>query len=177
MSSPSDRRIAVIGMGNPLMSDEGIGVRVVARLQETPLAATVDVLDMGTSGMGVLHELEGRDRAVFVDCAVMGAAPGTIRRFTPDEVVSRKVQARLSLHEGDLLSVLALARRLGTCPDEVVIFGIEPEVVDFGDQLSPELSDELDTYVATIDAEVRSLMGRGSASAVRSPGAAPGGRM
>lgn len=154
MSSPPERRIAVIGMGNPLMSDEGIGVSVAARLQQTALAETVDVLEMGTSGMSVLHELRGRDLVVFVDCALMGTAPGTMRRFTPDDVESSAVQPRLSLHEGDLLGVLSLARRLGSHPDEVVIFGIEPKVVDFGDRLSPELADHLDEYVATVQAEL-----------------------
>lgn len=147
-------RIAIIGMGNPLMSDEGIGVRVVARLQQTPVSETVDVLDLGTSGMNVLHELDGRDKVVFVDCAMMGEAPGTIRRFTPDDVVSQKLQPRLSLHEGDLLNTLALARRLGNCPEQIVIFGIEPKIVDFGDQLSPELMENLEAYVTAIRAEV-----------------------
>lgn len=150
------KNIAVIGLGNPLMSDEGIGVRVVAELRHSELPGTVDLLDLGTSGMSVLHELEGRDKVIFVDCALMGTAPGTLRRFTPNAVVSHKAEPGLSLHEGDLLSTLALARHLGTCPDDIVIFGIEPKVVDFGEELSPELQDNLDTYVATIRAEAES---------------------
>lgn len=148
------KRIAIIGMGNPLMSDEGIGVRVVAELQRTTLSEVADVLDLGTSGMKVLHELEGRDAVIFVDCAVMGAEPGTIVRFTPDDVETRKVQPRLSLHEGDLLNTLALARRLGTCPEQVVIFGIEPKSIELGECLSPELAQHLDEYAAAIRAEV-----------------------
>ena len=147
-------KTAIIGMGNPLMSDEGIGVRVVARLRESNLADDVDVLDLGTSAMSVLHELEGRSKVVFVDCAMMGAEPGTIHRFSPEEVSSRKVQSGLSLHEGDLLNTIALARRLGTCPEEVVIFGIEPKTIDFGEDLSPELADQVENYVAAIRAEV-----------------------
>lgn len=153
-ATPVVRKTAIIGMGNPLMSDEGIGVRVVGVLQRTPISEEVDVLDLGTSAMSVLHELTGRDKVVFVDCALMGAAPGTIRRFTPDDVVSQKASPGLSLHEGDLLATLAMAQRLGRCPDQVVIFGIEPKIVDFGDQLSPELSANLERYVATIRAEV-----------------------
>ena len=147
-------RTAIIGMGNPLMSDEGIGVRVVARLRESGLTDEVDVLDLGTSAMSVLHELEGRDKVVFVDCAMMGAEPGTIQRFSPEEVSSCKVQSGLSLHEGDLLNTIALARRLGTCPEEIVIFGIEPKTIDFGEDLSPELAEQVENYVAAIRAEV-----------------------
>ena len=80
--------------------------------------------------MAVLHRIEGRDRALFIDCAFMGQEPGSIRRFTPEEVRSTKVLAHQSLHEADLLRVIGLAEELGQCPPRVVIFGIEPEVVD-----------------------------------------------
>ena len=141
---------AVIGMGNPWMSDEGIGIHVITRLQRTEIADTIDILDLGTSGMRALHELEGRETVVFVDCALMGEAPGTMRRFTPDDVETRKVQPRLSLHEGDLLSTIALARRLGKAPRRIVIFGIEPETIEPGESLSPDLAARLDQYVAEI---------------------------
>lgn len=141
-------------MGNPLMSDEGVGIHVIARLQRTVLAATVDLLDLGTSGMRALHELEGRDTVLFVDCAMMGAEPGAIRRFTPDEVETRKLQTRLSLHEGDLINTIHLARRLGMAPGRIVIFGIEPKLIEPGESLSPELAARLDEYVAAIGQEL-----------------------
>lgn len=145
---------AIIGMGNPLMSDEGIGIHVIARLQQTILADRTDILDLGTSGMRALHELEGRDMVVFVDCALMGTEPGTIRRFTPEDVETKKIQPRISLHEGDLLNTLALAKRLGTAPERIVIFGIEPKTIDPGETLSPALAARLDQYVATVRDEV-----------------------
>lgn len=145
---------AIIGMGNPLMSDEGVGIHVITRLQGTALADSIDVLDLGTSGMRALHELEGRELVVFVDCALMGTEPGTIRRFTPDDVETKKIQPRLSLHEGDLLNTIALARRLGTSPARIVIFGIEPQMIDPGETLSPELAARLDQYVAAIRQEL-----------------------
>lgn len=151
---------AIIGMGNPLMSDEGVGIHVVAGLRGTALADSVDILDLGTSSMRALHELEGRSLVVFVDCALMGTEPGTIRRFTPDDVDSKKIQPRLSLHEGDLLNTIALGRRLGTSPEQIVIFGIEPKTIEPGETLSPELAARLDQYSAAIREE---LGARGSA--------------
>ena len=145
---------AIIGMGNPLMSDEGIGIHVIAQLQRMTLGDGVEVLDLGTSGMRALHELEGRDMVVFVDCALMGTEPGTIRRFTPEDVETKKIQPRLSLHEGDLLNTIALAKRLGTAPERIVIFGIEPKTIDPGETLSPALAARLDQYVARIRDEV-----------------------
>jgi len=112
------------------------------------------MLDLGTSRMRALHELEGRDMVVFVDCALMGTEPGTIRRFTPEDVETKKIQPRLSLHEGDLLNTIALAERLGTAPERIVIFGIEPKTIDPGETLSPALAARLDQYVAAIRDEV-----------------------
>ena len=146
----------VIGLGNPLMTDEGVGIAVVARLHQcADLPADVEVIDLGTGGLNVLHEIKGRSKVVFVDCAYMNASPATLRRFTPDEVQSAKLQTRLSLHEGDLLQTLELARQLGELPSEIVIYGIEPESVTFGDHLSDTLKRRLDEYVETIRQEIR----------------------
>lgn len=148
--------VAVIGLGNPLMSDEGIGVRVVEALRaraDTP--RDVDLLDLGTGGMQVVHELARWSRVIFVDCALLGEPPGTLRRFTPDQVVSKKIQPRMSLHEGDLFQSLELSRQLGECPADIVIFGIQPERVALGDTLSPTLMSRMDTYVEHVLNELR----------------------
>lgn len=147
------------------MRDEGIGIAVVERLRgHQDMPAGADVLDLGTGGLTVLHAIEGREKAIFVDCAMMGASPGTIRRFAPDEVRTRKVCMRLSLHEGDLISVLGIARDAGDCPDDIVIFGVQPGAVEQGEGLSPELARRMDEYVGTVISELRSTTGRATRS-------------
>ncbi len=147
--------IVVLGLGNPLMADEGIGVYLVEQLmQRASSYPKVDFFDAGTGGMTVLHRIEGRDRAIFIDCAFMGQEPGVIRRFTPDEVRSTKVLAHQSLHEADLLRVLGLAEELGQCPDRVVIFGIEPEAVEPRQGISDVLIDRIEDYLAEIVCEL-----------------------
>lgn len=147
--------IVVLGLGNPLMADEGIGVHLVERLQQqAERYPAVEFIDAGTGGMSVLHWIEGRRKAVFVDCAFMGAEPGAIRRFTPDEVRSTKVLAHQSLHEADLLRILALAEQLGQCPEQVVILGIEPETVEPRQGLSDKLVEKIGEYLAQIEAEL-----------------------
>jgi hydrogenase maturation protease len=127
----------VLGLGNPLMADEGIGVYLVERLMESAGAyPSVDFVDAGTGGLSVLHHIEGRRKAVVVDCAYMDEPPGTIRRFTPEEVRSTKVLAHQSLHEADLLRIIAMARQLDQAPDQIVIFGIQPERVELGIDLA-----------------------------------------
>jgi hydrogenase maturation protease len=147
--------VVVIGLGNPLMSDEGIGVELIKRLSESEgRYPGVDFVDGGTGGLSIIHQLHGRRKAVLIDCAYMGAKPGTIKRFTPDDVESKKVLTHRSLHEADLLKVLEMAEELGDAPEEVVILGIEPEVVEPGIQLSKVLSDQIDRYVSIVVKEL-----------------------
>lgn len=151
----------VIGLGNPLMRDEGVGIRVIERIRgDARLPADVEVLDLGTGGLTILHAIEGRSTVIFVDCAMMDDEPGAIRRFTPDEVRTRKVALRLSVHEGDLLGTLELARKTGEAPGEVIIFGIQPKVVEPGEGLSSELEQGMDGYVETVVSECRRASGR-----------------
>jgi hydrogenase maturation protease len=141
----------VLGLGNPLMGDEGIGVYLVEQLARSAAEyPSVDFLDAGTGGLSVLHYIEGRRKAVIIDCAYMDEEPGVIRRFTPDQVRSRKVLAHQSLHEADLMQILAMARQLGQAPEQVILFGIQPERVELGQELSPTLTDKVDEYVSLI---------------------------
>jgi len=141
----------VIGIGNPLMGDEGVGLSVVDALaRRADDFPGVDFIEGGTGGMKLLHLIHGRRRAVFVDCARMGEAPGALRRFDPEDVRSCKALAGFSLHEGDLLSILEVARGLDRCPEAIVIFGIEPQSVEPRQALSPAIADRLPQYVRQV---------------------------
>ena len=145
----------VLGLGNPLMGDEGVGVALVQSLGLAGAAhPAVDFVDAGTGGLAIVHQLDGRTKAVFVDCAFMGQAPGTIRRFMPNQVASVKGLSGLSAHEGDLLRILEMARSLGQCPAEVVFFGIEPEKVEPGTGLSECLKGRWPEYLKLISMEL-----------------------
>ena len=147
--------IVVVGIGNILKTDEGIGVRILQELykcaDEFP---SVDFVDLGSGGMGLLHTIAHRTKAVIIDCAFMGKAAGTINRFAPEQVATQKLLAGVSLHEGDVLNILALSRRLREAPKEIVIFGIEPYSIDPGEDLSTELEKRLGTYVSQIKEEL-----------------------
>jgi hydrogenase maturation protease len=148
-------RIAVLGLGNPLMTDEGVGAVFIQRLQAHALRyPQVEFIDAGTGGMKLIHLLEGREKVIFIDCAFMQTAPGTLRRFALNEVLSVKELPDLSLHEGDLLQILRMARQLGACPLEVIIFGIEPERMEPGQTLTSTLVQRLDDYDREILAEL-----------------------
>lgn len=154
-SESTRKPVVVVGLGNTLMRDEAIGVRIVQALEAAGSQfPDAEFADYGTAGMRVLHGIAGRRKAVIVDCARMDAPPGTIRRFTPDQVTSIKRMPGFSLHEGDFLSVLKLSEQLGEAPDEVIIFGIEPAVVDSGEELSELLRSNFDSYLETVRQEI-----------------------
>ena len=148
--------VVVIGLGNVLMSDEGIGCAIAgvlsARRQEYP---NVEFIDAGSGGMKLLHIISGRKKAIIVDCALMGTEPGTIKRFVPEDVQSVKKLSHYSLHEVDVLKIIEMSGKLGQSPDEVVIFGIEPQRIEPGRKLGETLSQRLPEYAATIEKELR----------------------
>jgi hydrogenase maturation protease len=114
----------------------------------------VDFVEQGCSPLAVLHALAGRQKAILVDCAFMDRPAGTIVRFTPEQVVSTRATTHLSLHDGDLLGTLGLLRGMEEYPKEVVIFGIEPEIVMLGDGLSLTLRERLESYVEVVAREL-----------------------
>ncbi len=147
----TDKPLVVLGLGNPLMADEGIGVYLIGRLAESAARyPSVDFIEVGTGGLAVLHYIEGRRKAVLIDCAFMNEPPGAIRRFTPEEVRSTKVLAHQSLHEADLMRIIDMARQLGQAPEQIVIFGIQPERIEPGQPLSRTLLDRIDEYVRAV---------------------------
>ncbi len=146
--------IIVVGLGNPLMSDEGIGVHLVQQLTQKNPCGGVEWYDGGTGGLSLLYKIENRQKVILVDCAKMGESPGTLRRFTPDQVRSIKQLGHFSLHEMDILKVLELAAQFDSAPKEVVIFGIEPASLELGNELSPALKNQLDNYLTAILAEI-----------------------
>jgi hydrogenase maturation protease len=149
------KKILVLGLGNPLMADEGIGCRIIERfLTQVDKYPDIDFIDAGTGGMSLLHLIADRRKVILIDCAYMGTKPGTIKRFTPNDVKSIKKLAHQSLHEVDILKVLDLSRQLGQYPDEIIIFGIEPEEIKPKQKLSEILAKKLDDYTAAVSKEL-----------------------
>ena len=152
----NDKPTVVLGLGNPLMADEGVGVRIIEKLQSASRDfPEADFIDAGTGGMSVLHCLSHRTKAVIIDCALMAAQPGTIKRFTPEDVQTVKQLAHISLHEADILKIIELAKQLGDCPDQIVFFGIEPAAIENRIGLSELIEAKLDHYIRTILKELK----------------------
>ena len=159
MTFGKPKETIVVGLGNPLMADEGIGTVLVEELSKLAQAGklpfeNVEYYDGGCGGMYLLHTIAERKKAILLDCCLMGTDPGTIRRFTPDDVNSVKKMAHLSLHEVDILKVIELARQIGQCPDEIVIFGIEPVSIEPQMHLNEAIQKRIPEYIETIRNEL-----------------------
>jgi hydrogenase maturation protease len=131
------KKTLVLGLGNILLRDEGVGVRVVERLQQRyRFPADVEVLDGGTLGLNLLSYVETAERLLVVDALDMDAAPGTLARLEGDEVPAA-LSMKLSIHQAGLADLLATARLRGCCPQDLVLWGVQPGVIEVGLDLSP----------------------------------------
>lgn len=147
----------ILGVGNPLMGDDGVGVVAVQRLLAgADLPPSVAVMDGGTAGLGLIPLIEGYRRVVFVDAVLMGESPGTVRRFEWSEARVAGREQPLSLHQSDLADALTLAEALGSLPPEVIIFGVQPQHTDWDQPLSEAVARALPGLVDALLAEVRS---------------------
>jgi len=135
-ADPERRRaVVVLGLGNELMRDDGVGTVVARRLEEENLGAEVEIIPGAVGGLDLIFDLEGRERAIIVDAARMGLSPGEVRVVRREEIEDRLLPLA-SLHQIGLHDVLELAELTGISP-EVVVVAVEPAEVLPGLGLSP----------------------------------------
>jgi hydrogenase maturation protease len=147
-------KIVIIGVGNLLLKDEGVGVHVAQELQKKSWPAAVEVHDGGVAGIGLLDFFPGATKVLLIDAADMNLDPGALVRFAPEEVASTVGGPRFSAHEVGILEVLELARALDQCPPEVVIFGIQPKEISWGTDLSPQVLASIPKVVEAVLMEI-----------------------
>jgi hydrogenase maturation protease len=147
--------VLILGLGNPLQADDGVGCRLVEALEGRKLPPGVEVMDAGTPGVGLINLLEGRQRAIIVDAAEMGRPAGEVVRFRPEDVVLTGSTERFSLHRTAVADALALARALNLSLPEIVFFGVQPGLIGWRDELSPEVAAAIPRLVDAILVEVK----------------------
>jgi len=153
-------RTLVLGVGNLLLSDEGVGLRVLERLTETyELPERVQTLDGGTLGLDLLYHLEGADghpveNLLIVDAVEMGKEPGTLLRMEGDEIPSF-LSLKISPHQIGIPDMLFAAKLKNLYPPNVVLWGVQPGVLDVGLDLSPPVAAQVDVLVAKAVEELK----------------------
>jgi hydrogenase maturation protease len=145
----------VLGLGNILLGDEGVGVRVVERLQEFyEFPLEVQVLDGGTLALDLLPYVEDADRLLVIDALEMGTEPGAIARLEGDQVPAF-LSVKISPHQMGLADLLAAARLRDRYPEQLVLWGVQPAVMRPGLALSPPVAAQVEVLVDRVLAELR----------------------
>jgi hydrogenase maturation protease len=149
-NASQDRRVLVLGIGNLVMCDDGIGVRVVQGLLSSyHFPDNVEVLDGGTLGLDLLPKLEDTTHLIMVDAVETGEKPGTTVRLTGEELPVA-LETKISPHQMGLKDLLAVARLMGHAPREMVLWGVQPETIEMGMDLSPAVAPALDILARNV---------------------------
>jgi hydrogenase maturation protease len=147
----------VLGIGNVLLQDEGVGIHALAELRRRfELDDDVELLDGGTAGVELLRYLDGRQHVIVIDAIAAGHPPGAVFRVEGEDV-PRTFHQRISPHQIGLSDVLATALITDVLPAEIVMFGIEPHTMKTGLALTPTVEASLDKLVGVIVDELRRL--------------------
>ena len=151
-----ERRVAVVGCGNILMRDDGVGVRAVERLRERGVAEGVELIDAGTALMDVLPFLGGVDKTILVDAVRAGGEPGAVYRMPLAELenTARRPGGAASLHDIELREALTLARLENADLGEVVVIGMEPGPIETGMELSEPVERAVPRLIEAIRNEI-----------------------
>jgi len=164
--------ILVLGVGNILYTDEGLGVRIVDQMmQDYDFSDNVTLMDGGTLGTKLMDPIQQSDLLIVVDAVLVGDEPGSVYRLTGEDL--RKSLGFInSMHDTDLVDTLILCDLTGKRPDAVVI-GVEPvDYQSMGVELSPDIAKRIP---AVIDIVLKEIEQAGGSWTRKAPGAAEGG--
>lgn len=156
MSTIEGKQFIVVGLGNPLMGDDGIGLCALHQLErDWVFDESTQLVDGGTWGLRLLPTLEGARGVVLLDAIRSGREAGSVVELRNEEI-PRQLATKLSPHEVDLRELLAVMQLRGTLPLEVSAIGVEPEYVDLLDDLSPTVRSRVPELAALAVERLRS---------------------
>jgi len=137
--------VLVLGLGNILLGDDGLGPAVIEHLLQDSEESTeqIELIDGGTQGLALLGHLGGREAIIIVDALATGAPPGTIRIMNASEIFSMGASHAESSHESNARELLVVAKVLNELPDRVFVVGVEPQNISTGYGLSESASRSL----------------------------------
>ena len=142
-------KIVVIGIGNLLLMDEGIGVHTINELETHDLPKSIEIYDGGTGGFKLIDLMHGAARVIFIDAVETGKAPGSVTIFSAEEVHSLYNKKKYSLHDTDLMEIIKMTELLDD-PPIIEIVGIQPKIINYGTTLSKELAGSMSNIVNSV---------------------------
>ncbi len=148
--------VAIIGLGNYLMGDEGVGIHATKKLREMEWPKDIDIIDAGVPSLALLHMIEGRRLVIIIDCADFSGEPGEVKAFPLDSIKRSEPERKASLHAADLLTTFDIAAQTGLPIPPVWIIGIQPARVE----MTMELSEEATAALEHLAEKVRTILER-----------------
>jgi hydrogenase maturation protease len=149
----TEKSVLILGIGNLLLADEGVGIHIAQRLQKIVLPPEVEVIDGGTGGFELIAHCRGKKKIIIVDAMQVDAEPGSVFRFAPEEAAAQWPPLT-SAHAGGIYELLRFCQTLVPAP-EVVIYGVVPkETQRMSTQLSEIVQRQVQAIVAKIITEV-----------------------
>jgi hydrogenase maturation protease len=143
----------VLGLGNLVHSDDGVGVHAIHQLQrDVRVPAGVALLDGGTQGLGLIPHISGFSRLLVIDAVHAGEPPGTLLRFTGNSL--QGLPGKATVHQLGFADLMVAMQLLGDSPEEVVVVGIEPVTTEWGAELTRPV---LETLPFLLDAVIEQL--------------------
>lgn len=143
-------QVLVLGIGNELLGDEGVGVHAARHLRQLDFPPEITVVEVGTAILDVLPFLETADYVIVLDAMQSDGVPGSVYRIPLDDCSGSACIA--SMHGFDIFRVMALAERKGVPP--VIVFGMEPGSLTWSLELSPEIEEALPVLLRAVKQEL-----------------------
>ena len=148
------KSILVLGVGNLVMGDDGVGVMVAQKLQQSyRFSGNVEIMDGGTLGLDLLPKLENITHLILIDAVETGKKVGTCIRLYGEELPIA-LETKISPHQMGLKDLLAVSELMGHSPQEMVLIGVQPGSIEMEIGLTPEVEAQLDTLIANVLTEL-----------------------
>jgi hydrogenase maturation protease len=152
------KHILILGVGNLLLGDEGVGVHVAQRMMAMAMPPEVQVVEGGTDGFGLVNVITEADRMILIDAVKGGGQPGSIYRFEIEDCPPYPDIFKTSVHQISILEVINLSSLIGATPRTTII-GIEPACVEMGMELSPQIEAKIPRIIQMVTEEVEASLG------------------
>ncbi len=153
-------KILVMGIGNTLLRDEGVGVYAVRELEAMSWPEGVEFVDGGIFSQDLFHIYHDYDWLVVLDCVKAGGAPGTLHRLEEADL-ARASRKAVGVHDFGMLDSLLFAEVLGGARPRLAVLGVEPLAIEYGEGLTPDVQRALPELVRAAAARVRAILDAG----------------
>lgn len=150
-------KLMVVGIGNYILQDEGVGVHAINRLLEMDLPQGVELVDGGTHSYDLVDFFCQAENLIIIDAMQAGGEPGTMYRAPLEELGLRPQENCTSLHEMHFIEAVKMVNLMGHFP-QITVFGVEPEIIDWGLELTPRVAENLPRLLELVVEEINALM-------------------